>query len=174
MAKANLCLLFELIIHLWSLSVLCRGAILQEKQLFISCMFFFAPFRPQVAHAGCCVNHILQQCNKASHGEPFSITFSYGSALPAVDVNGVLLVAAAPLRAFKPYAATRPLPARHPSSARVTSTNAGSTPIRKSRGNPSAMKMNNYVALRSVLQRSISSGPNGVHVCRGSCGESAL
>lgn len=54
-----------------------------------------------MAHAGCCVNHILQQCNKASHGEPFTITFSYASALPAVDVNGVLLVAAAPLKGLQ-------------------------------------------------------------------------
>ena len=76
--------------------------------LFISCTFLFflgggvsAPFRAQMAHAGCCVNHILQQCNKASHGEPFTITFSYASALPAVDVNGVLLVAAAPLKGLQ-------------------------------------------------------------------------
>lgn len=40
----------------------------------------------------------LRQCNKALDGEPFSLTISNGSVslLPVVDVNGVLLVAAAP------------------------------------------------------------------------------
>lgn len=67
------------------------------KQLFISCVLYFEP-----QNGGSCITRILQLCNKALHGEPSSLSIYYRSAslLPAVDVNGVLLAAAAPLQAF--------------------------------------------------------------------------
>lgn len=67
------------------------------KHLFISCIFHISNLRMNMLAVA--LTTFLQQCNKALLGEPFSITISYGSAslLPVVDVNGVLLVAAAPL-----------------------------------------------------------------------------
>lgn len=69
----------------------------------------------------------LQQCNKALHGEPFSITISYGSAflLPVVDVNGVLLVAAAPLQAFLTYVAPPPRSTQHCSPLHLVTSTLG-------------------------------------------------
>lgn len=121
----------------------------------------------------------LQQCNKALHGEPFSMTVSYGSAslLPVVDVNGVLLVAAAPLQAFLTYVAPPPLSTQqfHPSTLGNLYCYTGplwvtlAIPQLETRGNPSAVKMNNYIFPschypQSELRLSISSSVNGMHM----------
>lgn len=116
------------------------------------------------------INHILQQCSKALRGEPFSITIPSGSLLPVVDVNGVLLVAAAPLQAFLTYTATPPAQRRFTLPQGNLHCNTGppwltlAIPQLETRGNPRAMKMNNYVFPlccypQWLLQLSISKQP---------------
>lgn len=95
---------------------------------------------------------------------------------PVVHVNRVLLVAAATLQAFicgAPLALhffTLPLGNLHCNTGPPSVTLA--IPQLESRGNPTAMKMSKCLPLKccylqSILQLSISSSLNGVHVCWG-------
>lgn len=126
----------------------------------------------------------LQQCNKALNGEPFSFTISNDSVslLRVVDVNRVLLVAAAPLQAFSSYSSTpTSLPSTlfHPSTGEPSLQHwalrdtIGNTSI-QNQGNSQRNYMNNYIFPlccypQSVLQLLNSSDLNGVHVCWDVC-----
>lgn len=111
-----------------------------------------------------------------------AISSSSVSLLPVVDVNRVLLVAAAPLQPCLTYHPPTPPSILHFFTPEVGSLQSNTGPPRvtlalpqlKTRGNPSAMKMNNYAPYAATPdQRSISSGLmectcGGVNSCRGS------
>lgn len=102
MAQVNLRLPFKLIIDsgVHCLSVLCRRRRLQKN---ICSLVAFPHSKPHTVFSVYYINHILQLCNKTLHGEALTIAVCSVSLLLVVDVNLVLLVAAAPFQAYLVY-----------------------------------------------------------------------